>query len=176
VAIPIVLALALCAWAFAADAAHAAKGKQSKPKPAPNVVVIQTDDQALGTFTDEVMPQTVAKLQERGTTFTQAIVSTPQCCPSRAAFFTGQYAHNNGVVSNIPGYPLLDKPQSVLPAWLQKAGYRTAHIGKFLNGYQPAIVPAPGWTRWRTAVDLDYFNPVFSSMAGSRSRRSTSPA
>jgi N-acetylglucosamine-6-sulfatase len=159
VAKSLVFALALCAWMLAADAAHAAKGK---PKPPPNVVVIQTDDQALGTFTSEVMPQTVAKLQERGTTFSQAIVSTPQCCPSRAAFFTGQYAHNNGVLSNIPGYPLLENPQSVLPAWLQKAGYRTAHIGKFMNGYQPAIVPAPGWTRWRTALDLDYVNPAFS--------------
>ena len=39
---------------------------------------------------------------------------------------------------------------SWLPLWLQAAGYRTAHLGKFLNGYGDAIpteVP-PGWDEW----------------------------
>ena len=31
---------------------------------------------------------------------------------------------------------------------LQKAGYRTAMMGKYLNGYQPADHPAPGWDEW----------------------------
>ena len=38
---------------------------------------------------------------------------------------------------------------------MQRAGYRTAHIGKYMNGYgsdRPAIVP-PGWTDWYGAVD-----------------------
>ena len=38
-----------------------------------------------------------------------------------------------------------------LPVWLDRAGYASAHIGKFLNGYGEEIklpnVPR-GWTEW----------------------------
>ncbi len=39
-----------------------------------------------------------------------------------------------------------------LPVWLQRAGYRTAHFGKFLNNYGgPAETTVPaGWERWVT--------------------------
>jgi N-acetylglucosamine-6-sulfatase len=127
----------------------------------PNVVVIVTDDQTLESFRPDVMPQTFAKLARRGTTFKQAIVSTPQCCPSRAGFLTGQYAHNNGVVSNQPGYPLLRRKGNVLPAWLQRAGYRTIHIGKFLNGFPGGTSAAPGWDRWIRLMGADYLDPAF---------------
>jgi arylsulfatase A-like enzyme len=44
-----------------------------------------------------------------------------------------------------------------LPVWLQRAGYRTVHIGKYLNGYGadsrgPTYVP-PGWSDWNALVD-----------------------
>lgn len=140
-----------------------AKAPRKKAKPqAPNLVVLLTDDQTLASYTPSVMPITTTLLGKRGTTFTQGIVSTPQCCPSRAGLFTGQYAHNNGVRSNNPGYASLKRPRSTLPAWLSKAGYRTAHIGKFLNGYPRPIHSAPGWTRWRTAIEPDYVAPKFS--------------
>ena len=45
--------------------------------------------------------------------------------------------------------------RTALPVWLQKGGYYTAHIGKYLNGYgrtRPTQVP-PGWDDWRTTVD-----------------------
>ena len=44
---------------------------------------------------------------------------------------------------------------NTLPAWLQRAGYRTVHIGKYLNGYGPARpteIP-PGWTEWYGSTD-----------------------
>jgi arylsulfatase A-like enzyme len=40
-----------------------------------------------------------------------------------------------------------DPPRSFAVA-LQKAGYRTAMMGKYLNGYQPADPAAPGWDQW----------------------------
>lgn len=130
----------------------------------PNVVVIVTDDQTLESFRPEVMPQTFERLAARGTTFSQAIVSTPQCCPSRAGYLTGQYAHNNGVTANRPGYALLRRKRDVLPAWLQAAGYRTVHVGKYLNGYyaRRGARPGPGWDRWLTLTDTDYEQPVWS--------------
>jgi N-acetylglucosamine-6-sulfatase len=122
----------------------------------PNIVLIQLDDQTARQFTGRVMPKTKRLLTRHGTRFSDYIASTPQCCPSRAALLTGQYAHNNGVTSNSRGYPALIDKGNVLPVWLQEAGYNTIHVGKFLNRYwvfvdRPAEV-APGWTDWRTVV------------------------
>lgn len=130
----------------------------------PNVVVIVTDDQTLTQFTPESMPKTFEKLVERGTSFEQAVVSTPQCCPSRAGYLTGQYAHNNGVTANRPGYALLNRKRDILPRWLRGAGYKTIHVGKYLNGYFAVrgARPGPGWDRWLTLTRADYQKPVWS--------------
>ena len=53
-----------------------------------------------------------ALLQEKGTTFVRSYASFPLCCPSRASFLTGQYAHNHGVLDNEPplgGYPAFEQ-------------------------------------------------------------------
>jgi arylsulfatase A-like enzyme len=122
----------------------------------PNIVVLMTDDQTLASMS--VMPKTRELLGGRGTTFTRSFVNFSLCCPSRATLFTGQYAHNHGVLGNRPplgGYTRLDKSEW-LPNWLQRAGYHTVHLGKFLNGYgrdsPPTEVP-PGWTEWYGSVD-----------------------
>src|SRR5919109_150405 len=101
----------------------------------PNVLVLETDDQTLESMS--VMPNVRRLLGQRGTTFDRSFVSFSLCCPSRATLFTGQYAHNHGVLGNAPpigGYTKLDKSEW-LPLWLQRAGYRTVHPGKFLNRY-----------------------------------------
>ena len=122
----------------------------------PNIVVLMTDDQTLDSMS--VMPQTQKLLGEKGTTFTRSFVNYSLCCPSRATLYTGQYAHNHGVLGNGPpvgGYTRLDK-SNWLPLWLQAAGYRTMHVGKFLNGYgrlsSPTEVP-PGFNDWHGTVD-----------------------
>jgi len=107
------------------------------------------------------MPHLYEKLIGGGTTFTDYVVTTPLCCPSRATLLTGQYGHNNGVLRN--AYTDLKQKQNVLPSWLQRSGYTTAHIGKFLNGYEqdvagPAAV-APGWDKWFTQLEKRrYYN------------------
>ena len=122
----------------------------------PNIVVLMTDDQTLDSMS--VMPQTQRLIGEEGTTFTRSFVNFSLCCPSRSTLYTGQYAHNHGVLGNGPpqgGYTKLDKT-NWLPLWLQAAGYRTMHVGKFLNGYgslsPPSEVP-PGFTDWHGTVD-----------------------
>ena len=110
----------------------------------PNIVVIMTDDQTLESM--RVMPGVRSVLGRRGTTFERAFVSTALCCPSRATLFTGQYMHNHGVLGNRPpegGYGRLDTTEW-LPVWLQRAGYHTLHIGKFLNRYGQDSPPDRG--------------------------------
>ena len=82
-----------------------------------------------------------ARSRDHGTTFTSSIVSSPLCCPSRAGFITGQYPHNNGVFDNEPGYAALTDKDSTLYSWLQAAGYRTGHVGRFLLNYDRPAAP-----------------------------------
>ena len=127
----------------------------------PNIVLIQTDDQTYRQLTRRVMPNTKRLLAQHGTSFTDYIASTAQCCPSRASLLTGQYAHNHGVTSNNVGYPGLVDKDNVLPVWLQRAGYRTIHVGKFLNGYErsaePDSVVAPGWDQWHSVLGNTHY-------------------
>ena len=143
--------LPLVLIATAAGAAPAAAQQQR-----PNVVVLVTDDQSLESMS--VMPRTRELIGARGVTFTRSFVNFALCCPSRATLFTGRYAHNHGVLGNGPpngGYGRLDRG-NWLPLWLQAAGYRTIHVGKFLNGYGAGAtrteVPL-GFNDWHGTVD-----------------------
>lgn len=125
----------------------------------PNVVVLMTDDQTLEMM--RVMPRTQRLIGAAGVTFANYYVSYPLCCPSRATYLTGQYAHNNGVAHNgglLGGYERLEEMDS-LPVWMQKAGYVTSHIGKYPNGYgtgdDKQHIPL-GWDEWRGAAGSPY--------------------
>jgi N-acetylglucosamine-6-sulfatase len=160
----------LAATAAALPAAHAesASAAHRGGLTPPNIVVIQADDETYAQLNQEVMPNTERLLVKNGTTFTNYIATTAQCCPSRASFFTGQYAHNHGVTSNRVGYPGLIDKGNVLPVWLKRAGYNTIHVGKFMNGYdhfaKPESSVAPGWDDWHSVLSegaqyygYDYF-------------------
>src|SRR4051794_2836090 len=134
----------------------------------PNILVVMTDDQAAADLAQ--MPNVRKLLVKQGTRFTNAVDSFPLCCPSRATFITGQYAHNHGVLGNFYPYGWygMKGRANTLPAWLRKAGYRTALIGKWLNGYGAVDahgeVPK-GFDIWRGLLDVsayDYFNFVMN--------------
>jgi arylsulfatase A-like enzyme len=133
-----------------------ATGERRAPRqaelPPPNIIVVMSDDQTAASFQPTYMPRTFEHIVARGTLFQNYVISTPLCCPSRATFLTGQYGHNNGVLTNQPGYATFIEPQNVLPVWLRRAGYRTAFFGKFLHGYESRVAdpakPAPGWGHW----------------------------
>jgi N-acetylglucosamine-6-sulfatase len=127
----------------------------------PNIVFIMTDDQ---TVSSTSVQRNVSLIQGQGTTFSQTIASYPLCCPSRATYLSGQYAHNHGVIHNagpFGGYTRFDNMNS-LPLWLQAAGYRTMHVGRYLNGYgvqNPDLTEVPpGWSDWVSAVGESVFN------------------
>jgi arylsulfatase A-like enzyme len=155
----IVVVAALLACVLLAPSAQGAKKPASPP---PNVVTIMTDDQDFRSMW--AMPKTRRLLTRQGTTFQNNVVNYPLCCPSRATYYTGEYAHNHGILwNNYPegGYYRFDGSET-LPVWLQRAGYETIHIGKYLNEYgtrDPYEVPQ-GWSEWWGGVDpttYDYY-------------------
>ena len=139
-----------------------AAARRSDPRP--NIIVVTTDDQDVESLSRRTMPNVTRLLERPGTTFTDFVTSGPLCCPSRAVFLTGQYGHNNGVLWNNPNpYGDLRAKSNTLPVWLRRSGYRTAHVGRYLNLYGRAVPDpnevAPGWQEWHTMLEpLRYFD------------------
>ncbi|MFF0345285.1 sulfatase [Kribbella sp. NPDC004875] len=129
----------------------------------PNMVFVLTDDLSMNLL--QYMPQ-VQKLAKDGASFANYSVTDSLCCPSRSSIFTGKFPHNTGVFTNggdDGGFKTFHKREnedSTFATALQKAGYHTAMMGKYLNGYQPDgtvdgqdnYVP-PGWDDWFVAGD-----------------------
>ena len=139
----------------------------------PNVVVIETDDQTAADLAS--MPQTQRLIGDEGVTFANSFVSLSQCCPSRATFLTGQYAHNHAVRSTEPpfgGFGAFEDSES-LAVWLRRAGYETSLVGKYLNQYgkdDPTYVP-PGWSDWHGLLGPSTYRfQGFAASDGGRAR------
>jgi arylsulfatase A-like enzyme len=146
----IIIALATAALVIFVGSATGGAGTAAAGQQPPNFVLILVDDQAMNTFNRAYMPRTFDGIVDQGTRFRNGIAAPPLCCPDRAGILTGQYPHNHGVFSNIPGYPELIDPQDTLPVWLQRAGYRTGLVGKYMNHYtvSAGAAPAPGFDSW----------------------------
>jgi len=67
------------------------------------------------------------RLAKESANFSHAFIQAPVCVPSRASFFTGRYPHSH---RNRVNYTPLAASEVLLPARLQRAGYRTAIVGK----------------------------------------------
>src|SRR4026208_1992130 len=124
-----------------------------------DVLLIVTDDQRVRTI--DWMDAAGVRIIGQGTRFANGMIPTSVCCPSRASLLTGSFAHSTGVWSNgrsddIPHtgggsvFNAMGMEDRAIAVWLQQAGYRTALVGKYLNGYDdsPAGYVPPGWTRW----------------------------
>src|SRR5689334_15921172 len=85
----------------------------------PNVLMLMTDDQTADSLRD--LPSVRSLISSQGVTFTNSFVTTPLCCPSRATYLTGQYAHTHGVSFNSGpngGYAALSDPSTTFPVAL----------------------------------------------------------
>ena len=120
----------------------------------PNVIFVLADD--LDYASAQQMPNLNSLLVEQGTSFENTFTSMSLCCPSRATILTGLYAHTSGVKGNKPpdgGFEVFRDEgleEGTIATRLQEEGYRTAYLGKYLNGYgadDPTYVP-PGWDEW----------------------------
>jgi N-acetylglucosamine-6-sulfatase len=134
----------------------------------PNIVFVLTDDLSMNLL--RFMPH-VLDMERHGLTFSDYFVSDSLCCPSRASIFTGNFPHDTKVLSNgglhggFREFFERGEEQHTFAVALHQAGYRTAMMGKYLNGYlqqegetkdgAPAAVPPthipPGWSTWDVA-------------------------
>jgi N-acetylglucosamine-6-sulfatase len=128
---------------------------EGKAATRPNVLFILTDD--LDARTAHRMPKLERLVAERGITFSEAFVTTPQCCPSRASILTGKYTHNHEVYQNGPPegsaikFHSSGEERDTVATWLNEQGYETIMIGKYLNYYDGTYVP-PGWDEWHGQI------------------------
>ena len=133
----------------------------------PNVLTIMVDDLDEDMFDllleNGWLPNIEHYLLEQGTRFDNSFVSDPVCCPSRTTYITGQYVKNHGVLGVTKGVAYwywdeeADNPENrAMAVQMQRAGYFTGHVGKYLNGYgmySPAEYTPKGYDQWYGLLD-----------------------
>ena len=153
----------------------------------PNIIILMSDDQRWDKVTPEYMPNVWALGHSpdatalgshpgaEGIAYSNSFVPNAMCCPSRASTLTGNYSQTTGVWDNKPpfggwetfhGGPEADTIATDFDA----AGYRTALIGKYMNGYvggRNSFVP-PGWDRWFATSTGAFYDYGVTTQAGFR--------
>jgi arylsulfatase A-like enzyme len=129
-----------------AAAATLLGGRAAAGPPPPNIVFINTDDLGsadLGCYGSGLSTPYLDWMARDGVRFTQMNAASPVCSPSRASLMTGRYPTRVGM----PGVLWPDSPgglpdsETTIAQVLKTAGYRTACVGKWHLGSQPAYLP-----------------------------------
>lgn len=119
-------------WAshFCGDTANATTSK-------PNIIVVMADDMGWGDSATyghkSIKTPSLDKLAKQGVKFTQAYAAAGVCSPSRSAILTGRTPYRNGVWRHLSGTHKahLRTSEITYPTLFKKAGYTTAHFGKW---------------------------------------------
>lgn len=132
--------------------------KISSVKPR-NVVFILSDDHRYDAMS--FLGHPIAKtphmdaMAAEGVHFENALVTTSLCSPSRASILTGRYTFKHRVIDN---QRLVPKGTVFFPQYLQKAGYKTAFVGKWHMGSE-SDEPRPGFDHWVSFKGQGYYYP-----------------
>jgi arylsulfatase A-like enzyme len=155
--------LGACLTAALAARLGPGHGGAAKADTRPNVVVVVLDDVRDDDWAQ--MPRTREIVEVFGTRFPNHVMTTPLCTPSRVTALTGAYAHNHGVEGNggkNGGWRRFDElgvDATYLPARLHAAGYRTALVGKLMNGTPLSGSIGAGWDDWLALEGPAFVDP-----------------
>ena len=180
----LISACTLLAWPALAEIpdVQSADGQKAGPVPdeRPNLILLMVDDlsffemqYSFGRALGDGSNAFDTYFTDQGATFPQFFNTTPLCCPSRASYLTGRYAHNHGVYGNNynlaggnggwRGFREQGNEEENIGPWLSDAGYYTGLIGKYMNGYPNipgGFVPENyiplGWDEWYGSFTNDF--------------------
>lgn len=106
----------------------------------PNIIVILADDLGYGDLgcygASAVKTPNIDRLAKEGLRFTSGYCTSATCTPSRYSLLTGEYAFRKSGTGILPGDAamIIDPGRTTVASMLQKAGYRTAAVGKWHLG------------------------------------------
>lgn len=156
------------AWLAVFQLAAVVWGAQAVERP--NFIFIFIDDMGYSDMScfggTRVQTPNIDGLAREGIRFTQFYVNSPICSPSRVAVTTGQYPGRWKITSYLDKRKI-DKKRGVadwlspkapsLARCLAKAGYYTAHVGKWHMGGQRDVGDAPLIGEYGFATSLTSF-------------------
>lgn len=155
----------------------------NRPKRKPNFVFLFIDDlgwKDVGFMGSQYYETpNIDNLSQQGMHFTNAYANAPNCAPSRACLLSGQYSPRHGVYTvgssergrsenrkliPVPNNTTLSPEVVTLAEALKKAGYVSAHVGKWHLGNDPDSGPiAQGFdvniAGNRAGSPASYFSP-----------------
>ena len=129
---------------------------------AKNIVFVILDDlrfDGLGFLTPEVQTPNIDQLAAEGVYFSNAVVTTSLCSPSRATILTGLTTQNHRIVDN---NDTTEEGLVFFPRYLQEAGYETGFFGKWHMG-RANDSPREGFDRWVSFAGQGHYYPVTRS-------------
>lgn len=137
------------------------RGQNATAKDRPNILFIMTDDHAshaMSCYGSKInQTPNLDRIANEGMRFTNSFCTNSICAPCRAVILTGKYSHLNGLIDNAVAF---DGSQQTFPKLLQKAGYKTAVVGKWHLKTDPT-----GFDYWNILPGQgDYYNPVMIEM------------
>jgi arylsulfatase A-like enzyme len=142
----------------------------------PNIVLVMSDDQGWGQVGYMGHPHLKGRtpnldnMAASGIRFDRFYAAAPVCSPTRASVLTGRVPGRTGVSGLHKRLCLQEK---TLPQALKKAGYATAHFGKWhLGGVKGSAMPVLpddpnhpghyGFDEWLSATNYIEMNPLMT--------------